>query len=127
MTWLKVEFFGRAMPYAKIEALDQVRLKLDMNPFEFDDNQINAAYNKLKSAIGDFRTLLTRYCNFEENRKYDTLRVRPPTREGEERDYYNELRELDEEVDKLTSAYDDFLKTCSANGLDIYNVDISAL
>jgi hypothetical protein len=124
MTWLKVEFFAKAIPYAKIEALDQVQGTLHMNPFEFDDRQVNAAYENFGSAIGDFRVLITRYCNFEENRKYDTLRVRPPEKPGEERNYYKEIDELYEEVEKLTSAYDEFLRTCTANGLDIYNIDL---
>jgi hypothetical protein len=126
MTWLKVEFFPKAMPYAKIEALDQLQGTLHMNPFEFDDQQINVAYENFRSAIERFRISITRYCNFEENRKYDTLRVRPPEKPGEEKDYYKEIDELYEEVEKLTSAYDDFLRACSANGLDIYGADASS-
>jgi hypothetical protein len=125
MTWLKTDFFVKHIPYAKAEALRQVWQRLNMNPLKFDDNQVDAAYEKFKSAIGDFDTLITQHCNFEDNGKYDTLRVPLPRREAEARRYYQALNEMNEEVDKLTSAYDDFLRTCSANGLDIYHLYLS--
>lgn len=75
MTWLKVDFFPKAIPCAKIDALDQVQQTLNMNPLGFDDQQVNTAYENLKSAIEDFRVLQTRYCKLVDNGKYDTLRV----------------------------------------------------
>ena len=126
MTWLKTEFFVKQIPYAKTEALLQVWRRLNMNPLKFDDNQVDTAYEKFKSAIEDFDTLITQHCNFEDNGKYDTLRVPLPRREAEARRYYRALNEINEEVGKLTSVYDDFLEICSANGMDIYNIDLSA-
>ena len=64
------------------------------------------------------------YCQFEDS-NYERLRVPLPTREGEERGYYDTLNEIKEGVGKLTSAHDNFLKTCSANGLDIYATESS--
>jgi hypothetical protein len=124
VTWLKTDFFVKAIPNASIEALDEIWHKLNINPLEFDDQQVNGAYENLKTAIESFSILITRYCQFED-RKYERLRVPLPTREGEERGYYDTLNEIKEGVGKLTSAYDSFLKTCSANGLDIYATESS--
>jgi hypothetical protein len=106
-----------------LEALDKVFQKLNMNALEFDNRQVNVAYESLRSAIEDFSALITRYCNFEDNGTYDTLRVPLPAREGEEEGYYEALKEIDEEVGKVTSAYDVFIKACSANSLDIYRAE----
>lgn len=124
MAWLKTSFIVKAIPYANIEILDELWNKLNMNPLEFDNQEVHNAYHGFMSAIEDFRALITLHCNFENNRKYDTLRVPLPAREGEEKSYYEALNEIKEEVYKLTSAYDSFLKTCAANGLDIYNIDL---
>jgi hypothetical protein len=121
MTWLKVDFFAKAMPSANIEALEKVQQKLDINPLEFDDRQVNNAYESLRSAIEGFLILLTRYCDFEEGTNYKRLRVRPPKRESEESAYYKEIEEIKESVITLTSAYDSFLKISKMNGLNIYS------
>lgn len=125
MTWLKTDFFVKRIPYAETNALLKVWGRLNMNPLKFDDNQVNAAYEKFKSAIRDFDDLISRQCTFEDNGRYDTLRVPLYTGEAEAKIYYQVLSEINEEVDKLTSAYDDFLRTCSANGLDIYHLYLS--
>jgi hypothetical protein len=124
ITWLKTEFFVKAIPNASVEALDQIWHKLNMNPLEFNDQQVNAAYENLNSAMEAFAILITRYCQFE-GRNYERLHVPLPTRDGEERGYYDTLNEIKEEVRSLTSAYDYFLKTCAANGLDIYATEPS--
>jgi hypothetical protein len=126
MRWLKTGFFVKVIPYANLEDIDEALRKLSLNPLEFDDNQLNVAYERFMSALADFRALITLHCNFEDNRKYDTLRVPLPARESEAKGYYEALNEIDEEVDKVTSAYDDFLRICSTNGLDIYSTDASS-
>ena len=70
MTWLKTKFFVKSIPVANIEAVDQVCQKLSMNPVEFNNRQVNDAYEDFKASIEDFLTEITR-CTKLENGSYE--------------------------------------------------------
>lgn len=126
MTWLKSGFFAKSIPFARVEGVEQLRQKLSMNPLKFDNRQVNDAYEDFKVAIEDFCTVTTQWTRLEDG-NYERLHVPLPVDEEDEKTYYGALDEINDSTGKLISAYDNFLRTCTANGLDIYNVDLSAL
>lgn len=128
MTWLKTGFFVKRIPFANARAVEKLCQKLNMNPFGFDNTQVNDAYETLKAAIEDFDDEVTRSTifedkNYEENGNYENVHVPLPKTREQEESYYATLKEIKDSVKRLTSAYDNFLKTCSANGLNIYSSD----
>jgi hypothetical protein len=60
-----------------------------------------------------------------EDGKYERVHVPLPEKEADRAHYYARLREINESVNMLISAYDDFIKTCSMDGLDIYGAEPS--
>ena len=86
MTWLKTGFLVKSIPSASMDAVDQICQSLSMNPLEFDNWQVNDAYENFRVALEDFSTEVTRATTFED-RNYQRLHVPLPTREEQEKSY----------------------------------------
>jgi hypothetical protein len=124
MTWLKTEFFVKRIPLANLDAVDKVCQKLSMNPLEFDNRHVNDAYESFKAAIEDFYTEINQWTKLEDG-NYEFCHVPLPVDEEDEKTYYAALNEIKDSARKLISVYDDFLRTCSENGLDVYGSEPS--
>ena len=93
MTWLKTKFFVKSIPVANIDAVDQVCQKLSMNPVEFNNRQVNDAYEDFKASIEDFLTEITQWTKLE-NGSYERLHVPLPVDEEDEKTYYGALEQI---------------------------------
>ena len=125
ITWLKREFFVKAIPTARVQSVEQAYENLIVNPLGFDNPQVNEAYERLKEAIEAFSATVTLETRYDGN-NYERLCVPLSTKERNEDGYYAALNNRNSAAEELARAYDQFLLTCRMHGIDVYNKELSA-
>lgn len=110
--WLKESYISKYAPVEYLDILDAVHDQIQRNVVGLDNAEANQACEKLKSAIGNFHSLVSVSLFMDDNYKTMNMSQSWPSKQWKEASH-----QLNETHDLLVQAYDDFLRICHRNQL----------